>query len=340
MGGMMASCDTDQEAIALEEVQKPYTYADLYYQNLRDYKATDHSIAFGWFAEYGDALSPSNRFTLLPDSLDICSLWGGIPTDEGILEDMRFTQKVKGTKMVSVAITHVQDNPYQDVMDAFNAATDKEGKYEACRMYAMHLAKEVFENDLDGFDADYEPNGDYMSGAPFDYFMAVLNLYMGPYNKGVTPEQRYKIIQNAEEDQDEIEGYAVQTPEDRLKAIQEAFGTQYTIEDCDKMLCVDDPGDPEKVLVPYVNWFFKQSYGGGTSTSWPINMVVFCENVGDNWQGTLSGMYNQAKYQPSTGRKGGFGAFFIHRDSRVHENNPEPYYRFRECIQIQNPAVH
>ena len=70
------------------------------------------------------------------------------------------------------------------------------------------------------------------------------------------------------------------------------------------------------------------------------NKVVLCENVGDNWQGKLEGMYRQARFQPSTGRKGGFGAFFGHRDYNVHENNPEPYFRFRECIQIQNPAVY
>ena len=54
----------------------------------------------------------------------------------------------------------------------------------------------------------------------------------------------------------------------------------------------------------------------------------------------MSDMYQQASYQPSNGRKGGFGAFFIHRDYNVHENNPYPYKRFRECIQIQNPAVY
>lgn len=54
----------------------------------------------------------------------------------------------------------------------------------------------------------------------------------------------------------------------------------------------------------------------------------------------MSDMYEQARYQPANGRKGGFGAFFIHRDYNVHENNPYPYKRFRECIQIQNPAVY
>src|SRR3712207_9574376 len=74
-GGLMTACDNDIENI---EVQKPLTYSDQYYQNLRDYKASEHSIAFMWFAQYGAQNSMAVRFNGLPDSLDICSLWGGI----------------------------------------------------------------------------------------------------------------------------------------------------------------------------------------------------------------------------------------------------------------------
>lgn len=70
----MSACNTDIESIS---IQNPYTYSDLYYQNLRDYKASDHSISFGWFSQYGQQNSMAVRFMGLPDSLDICSLWGG-----------------------------------------------------------------------------------------------------------------------------------------------------------------------------------------------------------------------------------------------------------------------
>ena len=50
VGGMMASCNTDIESLT---IQRPLTYDDQYYQNLRDYKESDHEIAFGWFAQYG-----------------------------------------------------------------------------------------------------------------------------------------------------------------------------------------------------------------------------------------------------------------------------------------------
>ena len=60
-----ASCDTDIEN---KEIEKPYTYSDLYYQNLRDYKKSDHSIAFGWFAQYGAENSMGVRFMGLPEA--------------------------------------------------------------------------------------------------------------------------------------------------------------------------------------------------------------------------------------------------------------------------------
>ena len=49
-GSLMAACNTDIESLT---IQRPLTYDDQYYQNLRDYKASDHEIAFGWFAQYG-----------------------------------------------------------------------------------------------------------------------------------------------------------------------------------------------------------------------------------------------------------------------------------------------
>ena len=79
VGGMMASCNTDIESLT---IQRPLTYDDQYYQNLRDYKASEHEIAFGWFAQYGAQNSAAVRFMGLPDSLDICSMWGGIPATE------------------------------------------------------------------------------------------------------------------------------------------------------------------------------------------------------------------------------------------------------------------
>lgn len=319
MAGFMASCDRDIEA---KTIQTPYTYSDLYYQNLRDFKASDHPISFGWFAQYGPQNSMAVRFMGLPDSLDICSMWGFIPEKEktAIWEEIRFVQKVKGTRMLVVAITRIDVEPdekefkqFYNKAKAMPAGEERDAAINtAIEMYADYFLDQVFENDLDGFDADYEPEGDFLSGSYFIHFMRHLAKYLGP-NPDITKEER-------------------------LKLIQERYGKDAT--DTNKLLCVDAPGDPSSELYGICNYYFKQAYGGGTSSSWPSEKVVYCCNMGDNWTGNMSVMYEQASYQPANGKKGGFGAFFMHRDYNVHENNPYPYKRFRECIQIQNPAVH
>src|SRR3712207_8938203 len=83
-------------------------------------------------------------------------------------EDLRFTQKVKGTKMLVVAITRIDaetdEKPFKqhynkakqmEPGEAREAAIDK-----AIEEYAEYFLDQVFLNDLDGFDADYEPEGD------------------------------------------------------------------------------------------------------------------------------------------------------------------------------------
>ena len=88
---MFASCDTDVENAT---VVAPTTYGPQYYKNLRDYKKSDHSIAWGWFADYTQSTSLATRFLGLPDSLDICSLWGGIPSDDSTHVDTHYLPEV------------------------------------------------------------------------------------------------------------------------------------------------------------------------------------------------------------------------------------------------------
>lgn len=324
-GSLMAACNTDIESLT---IQRPLTYDDQYYQNLRDYKASDHEIAFGWFAQYGAQNSAAVRFMGLPDSLDICSMWGGIPAKENteIWDEIRFVQKVKGTKMLCVAITRIDaETDEHDFKKAYNEAKAMPGGDErtvalnrSFEMYAEYFLDQVFLNDLDGFDADYEPEGDFLSGSNFEYFYKHMAKYMGP-NPDITKEER-------------------------LQLIEERYGKEIASQEgiCDKMLNIDQTSTSMTSLVPYSNYCFLQAYSGGTGAGgWPDEKVVYCCNMGDGWQGDMQSMYNQARYKPANGkRKGGFGAFFIHRDYNVHEYNPEPYYRFRQCIQIQNPAVH
>lgn len=324
LGAFVAACDDDIENVSLEEVNDPYTYSELYYQNLRDYKASNHEICFGWFAEYNTPSSMGRSFLGLPDSVDVVSLWGGIPSDPDIYEDMKWVQKTKGTKMLVVAITRIEaeleSTPHRQAWEEAKAMPWGEerdaAQLRALEMFAEYFVDQVFEHDLDGFDADNEPEGDPNSGSNFTHFMKHLAKYLGP-----NPDQ---------------------TKEERYQAILERYGREVADREgsCDKMLCVDGGGPTD--VEPYCNYWLRQDYGGSTSFSsgWPYSKQVFNCNMGDNWQTQMSEMYRQARVKaPDGGLKGGFGAFFINRNYRVTQYNPWPYFMVRDCIQIQNPAI-
>mgnify|MGYP000812669676 CR=1 FL=1 len=129
---------------------------------------------------------------------------GGIPTKENteIWDEIRFVQKVKGTKMLCVAITRIDaETDEHDFKKAYNEAKAMpEGDERTValnrsfEMYAEYFLDQVFLNDLDGFDADYEPEGDFLSGSNFEYFYKHMAKYMGP-NPDITKEERLQLIE-------------------------------------------------------------------------------------------------------------------------------------------------
>jgi hypothetical protein len=306
------SCSNDIES---ETIQKPYTYSDLYYQNLRDYKASDHSIAFGWFADYTQHHSLALRFMGLPDSLDICSLWGGIPClnpndsdafcDTIAYNEMRYVQKTKGTKMVVPTIIRIEDGVkygnkdfYKLFRHSYDDATLSDDdalamRHKALELYADYLLRPILEYDLDGIDLDYEPEGDRLSGENMDYFVKYIAKFVGPDSASANK---------------------------------------------DKMLIIDYySAQPSSNTLRYTSYYVNQTYGGfpgETCAGAPYEKMIYTENIGDNWQ-TGGQLLTYAKWQPATGRKGGFGAFYMHRDY----NLDPPYKYMRMGIQLQNPAI-
>lgn len=162
----MTSCkkQTTPQALA---IQVPKAYSDQYYADLRAYKKTNHAVAFGWLADYGDSnasisASLGERFAGVPDSMDIISLWGGFPTDQ---KEMRFMQKVKGTRLLEVVIVgiHGHSIDHQGILD-----------------YAQELKRGVYDNDLDGLDLDYEPDSFYSNPDNFTTLVLALSQFLGP----------------------------------------------------------------------------------------------------------------------------------------------------------------
>ena len=314
---MFASCDNDVENAT---VVAPTTYGPQYYKNLRDYKKSDHSIAWGWFADYTQSTSLATRFLGLPDSLDICSLWGGIPSDDSthvdthylpeVYREMKYVQEVKGTKLVVPTIIRIRTRP-----EFYDSIWVKQNDPQAAmRAYAQDLLRPIFENGLDGIDMDYEPEGDPLSGGNLDYFVEYVGQFVGPM---ASPDSTFTYP----------DGYTIKGNPNML-------------------LCIDYFGSaPGSNTNKYTNWYVNQTYGGGPGrlpfNGCPTEKVVYTENVGDNWKAAECGqLLNYARYQPSTGRKGGFGAFFMHRDYINTGYGCSNYANMRHGIQIQNPAIH
>lgn len=314
---MFASCDTDVENAT---VVAPTTYGPQYYKNLRDYKKSDHSIAWGWFADYTQSTSLATRFLGLPDSLDICSLWGGIPSDDSthvdthylpdVYREMKYVQEVKGTRLVVPTIIRIRTRP-----EFYDSIWVKQNDPEAAmRAYAQDLLRPIFENGLDGIDMDYEPEGDPLSGSNLDYFVEYVGQFVGPM---ASPDNTFTYP----------DGFTIKGNPEML-------------------LCIDYYGSaPSSNTNQYTNLYVNQTYGGGPGrlpfSGCPTEKVVYTENVGDKWKDAECGqLLNYARYQPSTGRKGGFGAFFMHRDYINTGYGCSNYANMRHGIQIQNPAIH
>lgn len=327
MAAIYSGCKKQNEEKALT-IQKPYTYDEQYYKNLRAYKATPHQVFYGWFAGYGNkegviadykqSASWGEHFAGLPDSLDFCSLWGGIPSlkkDDSVstfnpiaYAEMRKAMEVRGIKMLAVEITRIEKPQFK-------------GRYplndDGIRAYAQWLINQVKDNDLDGLDLDYEPEGDWLQNENFNKFIEILGKEFGP--KSSHP---------------------------------------------DKYLVIDYYNQaPMKEVEPYINLLVNQAYGIGSASglqgrynvvaSWcPPGKYIVTETFGDYWQtggvafteadgNTLStngkrlmSLEGMARWNPTQGAKAGWGAFFFERD---YNNGPFPFVR--ASIQAVNPAV-
>lgn len=359
LGAIAVSCDDDIETVKDQgkDIVPPVTFSELYYQNLREYKASDHEIAFAWFSKYGGSPSMHARFAALPDSIDLVSLWGGIPSHPVDVAEMRFHQQKMGTKFMPVDICRInkvdEQEPFKkhwlEVLEKIsetNSDTSLSAEEKAAKLAEYEKEKHVvmvemahyyldlvFLNDLDGMDIDFEPEGDPVQGELFYTMLDELARYLGP-NPNITKEERYELIK---------ERYGA--------AVADKPGS------CERLLCIDaygqDPGAEH--CAPLIDYFLSQDYNGIINRGgYPPEKVVHCMSVGEDWNNdpattgravgnyyTKQGrLYDWARWEPSSGRKGGFGAFIINDDYTVTQLNPWPYARFRDCIQICNPAIY
>lgn len=322
------------------EIQKPFTYDEQYYENLRAYKKTNHTLAFGWYAAYApiagasgykDPASWGERILGLPDSMDIVSLWMGIPSNDTAsssyapvaYKDMIYVREKLGTRFVAPTITRM--NHVITLKDGTEYDLSQNKNDAGIAVYAQHLVDMVIDADIDGVDLDYEPAGDWLQGDNFTKLVQHIGQYFGP--KGSMPEKLLII-----DFYNQVPPSATGEYADYF--IRQAYTQGFTEHSAARLQsyynAVENAIPPGKFIV--TENFGDFSENGGTP---------FTEANGNTLTTDGSRMYSlegMARWNPTQGKKAGFGAFYFDRD--YYSKTGVPYYNVRRCIQIANPAAH
>lgn len=173
MLGFVASCSDWTDTEIKNPTDLTHTNkSEAYYKQLREYKKSDHEVAFGWFGNWvGAGLSLENTLQGLPDSVDFVSIWGNafnLSTERKT--DLKYVQEVKGTRAllcfivdnIGTQLTPADTDPadfwgYKTADDA-TAEEKTEARNSAIRKYANALCDSIDKYGYDGFDWDYEPH--------------------------------------------------------------------------------------------------------------------------------------------------------------------------------------
>ena len=368
----LASCSkwTDMEIQHPVDLTKP-GHDEAYYKALRDYKNSDHQIAFSYYSAWtGVGTNMQSSLMGLPDSVDLVSLWGGWknPT-EAQLKDLRAAQQKKGLKaIICFLVLDMGAGVTPDPTEAEKAAL-KEGeswthKYwgwstaqtpegKAARRaavvkYANAICDVIEKYGYDGFDIDAEPT------------------YSHPFS---TNYEMWRM--DKEDGVSTLMTLFIETLGKRIGPMAETEAGRKRI------LAVD--GEPD-ALPPthakYFNYFIIQAYGDGVGYSnghfqgmlraykdvlsveeickKSIFVVNFESGATRGGQAGLGQILNFALQNPVvdgvTYRKGGVGAFRVDLEYAI--TTPDvvngidmspvkglSYPWWRRAIQLMNPTI-
>ena len=323
--------------------------SEAYYAQLRNYKKTDHAVAFGWFGNWtGTGVTYENSLAGLPDSTDFVSLWGNWknPT-EAMLNDLRFVQQTKGTKvLISCLVFDIGDQITPTQTDKsitwkewrhkfWGWGDDEASQIAATEKYANAICDTIDKYGYDGFDLDAEP--DYAQP-----FATEKELWVNP-----------KVM------------------EAFVKTMSKRIGPK---SGTGRMFVVD--GQPERIPAEYgndVNYFILQAYA--SSSNYGLNerfavqadhfkdhltpaqvarKIIVCENF-ESSAGTggarftldngtvVPSLWGMAYWRPTydgvSYSKGGVGTYHMEYEYNVSGQTGN-YPFLRKAIQIMNPSIH
>jgi len=341
---LIAFVGCDKKEMALT-VQQPYAYDAQYYANLKAYKQTNHTLSFGWYAAYApiagstgykDPASWGERIMGLPDSLDMVSLWMGIPSNDPksksyapiAYADWKYVSQTKGTKFLCPTIVKFSGKLTLKDSTVFDMDLAKNRSDSGIYVYGRYLVEQILDSGLDGLDIDWEPGSGEFLNTPNTNFVKLVQYigqWLGP--KGT----QHKILT--------IDFYSQAPPAGtgqyadffiRQAYSQGTGGVQNAANMQSYYNTVSGDIPPGKFIV--TENFGDFSANGGTP---------FTEADGNTLTTNGSTMYSlegMARWNPTQGKKAGFGAFYFDRD--YYSSTGVPYYNVRRCIQIANPAVH
>lgn len=353
----ISSC-LKEEAIVLQE---PYTYDEQYFENLREFKKSKHTISYAYYAAwaplegstgYKDPASFGDRIAGLPDSLDIVNLWMNYPSPDPKNEnyspiayaDMKYAQETLGTRFVlhgdaSSTRQVVYQGDTINVHEAYNAwkAGDESQKavlYKGLDNHVQLMLDKVADAGLDGVDVDWEP------GIPVWHDHEILTYVMQKLHDVLKPQGKLTIL-------------------DVYRSVAPA------------------------AVEPLIDYYVVQNYSGQNGTGWnfngvwhscdylldraytnyveswgcPIDKMIICETAGQHdfnanggalfveypsgeqiYSNDGSEMYSFEGFARWAKRNeaAGWGVFYV---GRSYYATKGPYYDFRRAIQIANPSI-
>lgn len=324
-----------------------------YYQALREYKASDHEISFGWYSRWDEpALTTDGMLTGIPDSMDVVSLWSNSRNlSPKRMEDLRFVQKVKGTKVlictfcqyVGKGFTPAEYDGSEEEREAFWGWVDGDDNAIAASIakYAKAISDTVAFYGYDGLDIDFEPYIDGVKGKLDEnreyarILFTELSKYFGPKSGTgllfVVDGEIYNLSAELAGCFDYFvsQAYTVSggTPsptatgseanmDTRLQQMVNLFAGELSEEEVTRRFVVTE--NLESAVDGLNGGFFWRTRDGVTQD-----------------KNKIPSMLGMAMWQPANGfRKGGFGGYRFDNEA---VNDPS-YKWMRKGIQAQNPA--
>ncbi|MBK5722743.1 endoglycosidase [Dysgonomonas sp. Marseille-P4677] len=314
-----SSCNDDWTEPKTIDVDLPEVGTDAYYANLRDYKNSDHQIAFGWFGGW-TASGPSmvTRLFSIPDSVDMIGLWGNMWHRDKMtpekFEDLRLTKEIKGTKILVTTLLGWTGKELPNIPEE-DWGTDRQ---EGLRKYAKALAEEIIDLGFDGLDIDYEPNvggpidvRDCPRGEDMIVFVEELGKYLGPKsNSG-----KLLVVDG------ELNVLPTETGPYFDYAIAQAYSTTSGSNLQSRYNRISSIFKPEQFIVTE-----------DFEAHWRTGGVTYVEDDGTR----VPSILGMAKWNPTQGVKGGCGTYHMEYEYR---NSEMEYKYLRQAIQIMNPKV-